>query len=174
METNNKEESIQSCTTSPEVATQGEDTPEQGKPSPKAEGKDIGILTVVLVSFMMSALSVFCYDYFFSPRIVVADLEGYMMSMKKAAETGQIGVEQIGAGLDQVKKTLDQLPKKDVILLSSVVLRPQGLKIVQMPPVPQGQPNSPPVSAQTLPGTGNMANGLANPAGGVTMPPSSK
>lgn len=124
-----------------------------GQNTDKREGKDIGLLSVVLISLITSALSIFCYDHFVAQKIVVADLEGYMMAMKKAAETGQIGVDQFGTGLDEVKSRLDSVPKKNVILLGSVVLNPRNMEIIQMPVIPQG--NTPSASSGQMPSSEN-------------------
>jgi len=104
-------------------------------PTPEPEpGKGragwVMILAAVLaVSLIVSAGSVFVYDYFYAPRIVAMDLKGYLARQRDLFVQGKITEEQFRENMDRFEDRLNRIPKNRVVLMGDAVLR--GVTLVE-------------------------------------------
>lgn len=89
---------------------------------PKPESKGASIFETVMISLLMSAIAVFCYDHFFAQKIVVGDLNALSENLGEAVQLKVITIDEALARLDKAKEQVDKTRKNDVVLLSSVFL----------------------------------------------------
>jgi len=83
-------------------------------------------LEVIVMAFLVAALTVFCYDTFFAQKIKVVDLKGYVRTQKALLSAGEINEKQLIVNLDAVEETLDEEAAGNpnrIIILKDVVLR---------------------------------------------------
>lgn len=77
---------------------------------------------VVLVSLAMSILSVVIYDRFFTVKIASYDMLGYTTQLKEALAAKQITLAQADEMLKNVRKQIDALPPKYVVIAGDAIL----------------------------------------------------
>lgn len=83
-------------------------------------------LEVIVIAFLVAALTVFCYDTFLAQKIKVVDLKGYIRTQKALLTAREITMEQLTANLDAVEQILDNEAAANpnrIILLKDVVMR---------------------------------------------------
>jgi hypothetical protein len=84
-----------------------------------------GYLEVIVISLVMAAMALFCYDRIFAQKIKILDLKGYLRAQKSLLVTGEITETQWKENLDRLEKTINQeaADANSIILLKEVVLR---------------------------------------------------
>ena len=103
------------------------------KPAPRG----MSMTETAMVAILVSALSIFCYDHFYAPKFVVADLEGLSMNLSRAVAEKYITQEQGLARIDQAKAAVEAAGKRTPVLLGSVILGDKSkYKSIELPFVP--------------------------------------
>lgn len=80
------------------------------------------ILSVVLISAVVSACSIFIYDRFFSQKIVTFDLQGYVATLRDLYLSKQIDDSELRKRIDKIEEIVNSTPKRKVIITSDVIL----------------------------------------------------
>ena len=84
--------------------------------------KSLSITETVMVALLVSAISLICYDHFFAPKFIVADLEGLSMNLSRAVAEKYITQEQGLARIDQAKAAVEEAGNRNPVLLASIIL----------------------------------------------------
>lgn len=84
--------------------------------------KSLSITETVMVALLVSAISLICYDRYFAPKFIVADLEGLSMNLSRAVAEKYITQEQGLARIDLAKAAVEEAGKRNPVLLASVIL----------------------------------------------------
>ena len=82
-----------------------------------------GYLEVVLIALVVAGLTLFAYDRWFVPRVVVFDLKGYLRTQQALLASGEITEAQWQQGLDRLEQVFRAQPPNHTILLKEVVLK---------------------------------------------------
>ena len=82
-----------------------------------------GTLEVVLIALVVAGVSLFTYDRWFVPRVVVFDLKGYLRAQQALLASGEITEAQWQQGLDRLEQVFREQPPNHTILLKEVVLK---------------------------------------------------
>ena len=82
-----------------------------------------GYLEVVLIALVVAGLTLFAYDRWFVPRVVVFDLKGYLRTQQALLASGEITEAQWQQRLDRLEQVFLELPPNRTILLKEVVLK---------------------------------------------------
>ncbi len=81
------------------------------------------VLIVLLLNVLVSSVSVYVYDRFFSLKVVAFDVRGYMAGQKKLFYEGKITEEELLGGLDRLDAILKQENKNTLILNGDAVIK---------------------------------------------------
>lgn len=88
------------------------------------------MITTVAVFLILLVVSLLVYDRYFATKIIVYDLPGKLILIKKAAEEGKITfqqAEQISAlEIDEAKKISDAAPSNYIVLSGDAVIPKSG------------------------------------------------
>ena len=82
-----------------------------------------GYLEVVLIALAVAGVSLFTYDRWFVPQVVVFDLKGYLRTQQALLANGEITEAQWQQRLDRLEQVFLELPPNRTILLKEVVLK---------------------------------------------------
>ena len=82
-----------------------------------------GYLEVVLIALAVAGVSLFTYDRWFVPQVVVFDLKGYLRTQQALLASGEITEAQWQQGLDRLEQVFRAQPPNHTILLKEVVLK---------------------------------------------------
>ena len=82
-----------------------------------------GTLEVVLIALVVAGVSLFTYDRWFVPRVVVFDLKGYLRAQQALLASGEITEAQWQQGLDRLEQVIGNQPPNRTVLLKEVVLK---------------------------------------------------
>ena len=82
-----------------------------------------GYLKVLLIALVVAGVSLFTYDRWFVPRVVVFDLKGYLRAQQALLASGEITETQWQQGLDRLEQVFRAQPPNHTILLKEVVLK---------------------------------------------------
>ena len=82
-----------------------------------------GYLEVVLIALVVAGLTLFAYDRWFVPRVVVFDLKGYLRTQQALLASGEITEAQWQQGLDRLEQVFRAQPPNRTILLKEAVLK---------------------------------------------------
>ena len=80
-------------------------------------------LEVLLIALVVAGITLFAYDRWFVPRVVVFDLKGYLRTQQALLANGEITEAQWQQGLDRLEQVFRELPPNRTILLKEVVLK---------------------------------------------------
>jgi hypothetical protein len=81
-----------------------------------------GYLEVVLIATLIVAGALFAYDRYFTPKISVIDMVGYVRDQKALLASGTITTEQLSENLKRLDDGLKSLPSNQTVILKDVVL----------------------------------------------------
>lgn len=79
-------------------------------------------LTIVVVSLVTSAVTVFVYDSFFSQKVVTFDLKGYITTIRDLYISKQIDDAELRRRIDLIEEIVKSTPRRKVIITSDVIL----------------------------------------------------
>ena len=82
-----------------------------------------GYLEVLLIALVVAGITLFAYDRWFVPRVVVFDLKGYLRTQQALLANGEITEAQWQQGLDRLEQVFRAQPPNHTILLKEVVLK---------------------------------------------------
>ena len=82
-----------------------------------------GYLEVLLIALVVAGITLFAYDRWFVPRVVVFDLKGYLRAQQALLASGEITEAQWQQGLDRLEQVFRAQPPNRTILLKEVVLK---------------------------------------------------
>ena len=82
-----------------------------------------GYLEVLLIALVVAGITLFAYDRWFVPRVVVFDLKGYLRTQQALLANGEITEAQWQQRLDRLEQVFRELPPNRTILLKEVVLK---------------------------------------------------
>ena len=82
-----------------------------------------GYLEVLLIALVVAGITLFAYDRWFVPRVVVFDLKGYLRTQQALLGSGEITEAQWQQRLDRLEQVFRELPPNRTILLKEVVLK---------------------------------------------------
>jgi hypothetical protein len=82
----------------------------------------VSLSEAVMLSVIVALLTIFCYDRFLAQKVMVADLDGLSKNLGVAVEQKVITIDQALTKLDEAKTLVDKAAKRNVVILSSVVL----------------------------------------------------
>ena len=82
-----------------------------------------GYLEVLLIALVVAGITLFAYDRWFVPRVVVFDLKGYLRTQQALLASGEITEAQWQQGLDRLEQVFREQPPNRTILLKEVVLK---------------------------------------------------
>ena len=82
-----------------------------------------GYLEVLLIALVVAGITLFAYDRWFVPRVVVFDLKGYLRTQQALLANGEITEAQWQQGLDRLEQVFREQPPNRTILLKEVVLK---------------------------------------------------
>ena len=82
-----------------------------------------GYLEVLLIALVVAGITLFAYDRWFVPRVVVFDLKGYLRTQQALLANGEITEAQWQQGLDRLEQVFRAQPPNRTILLKEVVLK---------------------------------------------------
>ena len=82
-----------------------------------------GYLEVLLIALVVAGITLFAYDRWFVPRVVVFDLKGYLRTQEALLANGEITEAQWQQGLDRLEQVFRAQPPNRTILLKEVVLK---------------------------------------------------
>ena len=82
-----------------------------------------GYLEVLLIALVIAGITLFAYDRWFVPRVVVFDLKGYLRTQQALLASGEITEAQWQQGLDRLEQVFRVQPPNHTILLKEVVLK---------------------------------------------------
>ncbi len=82
-----------------------------------------GYLEVLLIALVVAGITLFAYDRWFVPRVVVFDLKGYLRTQQALLANGEITEAQWQQGLDRLEQVFREQPPNHTILLKEVVLK---------------------------------------------------
>lgn len=95
-------------------------------PDPKYITARVMYLTVIAMAIFAVTASISIYDYYFATKIIVYDLPGKLLLIKKAAEEGKITfqqAEQVSAlEIAEAKRISDAAPSNYIVLSGDAVL----------------------------------------------------
>jgi hypothetical protein len=80
------------------------------------------ILITALISFVISAGSIFGYDQFFAQKIIMFDLKGYIATLRDLYIAGKIDDKQLQSAIDRIEVVVNSQPKRKIIITSDVLL----------------------------------------------------
>lgn len=80
-------------------------------------------LFTTLVSILMSALSIFVYDRFFTQKVVSLDIKGYIAEQRDLYLSGKINDEQFRANIDKLEAKVKSVPKNRVVIMGDAVVK---------------------------------------------------
>lgn len=79
-------------------------------------------LQTALLSLLISACSLFVYDYFYAPRIVAVDIRGYMAEQRALYLSGKIDDAALKKNLEHLQRKIDAIPKNKIVITGDVVV----------------------------------------------------
>ena len=82
-----------------------------------------GYLEVLLIALVVAGITLFAYDRWFVPRVVVFDLKGYLRTQQALLANGEITEAQWQQRLDRLEQVFREQPPNRTILLKEVVLK---------------------------------------------------
>ena len=82
-----------------------------------------GYLEVLLIALVIAGITLFAYDRWFVPRVVVLDLKGYLRTQQALLASGEITEAQWQQGLERLEQVFREQPPNRTILLKEVVLK---------------------------------------------------
>ena len=82
-----------------------------------------GYLEVLLIALAVAGITLFAYDRWFVPRVVVFDLKGYLRTQQALLASGEITEAQWQQRLDRLEQVFRAQPPNHTILLKEVVLK---------------------------------------------------
>lgn len=82
----------------------------------------VGYLDVIGIALLVVVLTVTAYDQFFSSKVVVVDLSGFVKEQRELFAQGKIGEAEVTARLAQVQKFVKGQPKNLTVINKDVVL----------------------------------------------------
>ena len=82
-----------------------------------------GYLEVLLIALVIAGITLFAYDRWFVPRVVVFDLKGYLRTQQALLASGEITEAQWQQRLDRLEQVFRAQPPNHTILLKEVVLK---------------------------------------------------
>ena len=82
-----------------------------------------GYLEVLLIALVIAGITLFAYDRWFVPRMVVFDLKGYLRTQQALLASGEITEAQWQQGLDRLEQVFRAQPPNRTILLKEAVLK---------------------------------------------------
>ena len=82
-----------------------------------------GYLEVLLIALVVAGITLFAYDRWFVPRVVVFDLKGYLRTQQALLANGEITEAQWQQRLDRLEQVFRAQPPNHTILLKEVVLK---------------------------------------------------
>ena len=92
-----------------------------------------GYLEVLLIALVVAGITLFAYDRWFVPRVVVFDLKGYLRTQQALLANGEITEAQWQQGLDRLEQVFREQPPNRTILLKEVVLKNGGEPELRIP-----------------------------------------
>ena len=81
-----------------------------------------GYLEVIGIVLVIVLGALFTYDRFLAPKVMVADLKGYLQEQKTLLASGTITEEQWKHNLDTLEQVFREQPSHQLIILKDVVL----------------------------------------------------
>lgn len=91
-------------------------------PAPQYVSVKVLYQAVLLVSLAVSILSLVVYDRFFTVKFASFDLPGYSLQIKEALAVNKITQEQADGLFENVRKQIDALPPKYIVISGDAVL----------------------------------------------------
>jgi hypothetical protein len=110
------------------------------KVTPNASRKmTLGYLDVIVIALFTALLAIVGYDRFFTGKVVVVDLSGFVKEQRELFAQGKIGEAEVTARLTQVQKFVKGQPKNLTVINKDVVLA-NGREIpINLPPEKSGE-----------------------------------
>lgn len=91
---------------------------------------------VIFVSLAMSICSTVVYDRFFTTKVAVLDLPGYLEKLKIGIASKKITEDQAAKAIDGVKALVDSMPSNYIVLSGDTILgNPARIKKLQLPEI---------------------------------------
>lgn len=77
---------------------------------------------VLVAALLSSCLAVFVYDRMFATKILVFDLQQYLMKIRSDAVSNKLTPEEFKARLDRMETAVTSVPKGTVVITGDVIL----------------------------------------------------
>ena len=75
-----------------------------------------------VLSLLISACSLYIYDYFYAPKIVAVDIKGYMAEQRALYLSGKIDDAALKKNLERLLRKIDAIPRNKIVMLGDVVV----------------------------------------------------
>ena len=92
-----------------------------------------GYLEILLIALVVAGITLFAYDRWFVPRVVVFDLKGYLRTQQALLASGEITEAQWQQRLDRLEQVFRAQPPNHTILLKDVVLKNDRVPELRIP-----------------------------------------
>lgn len=101
-------------------------------------------LKVLMVNVIVTVLIIAIYHFYFSPRIAIVDLTGYLITLRDLYSQGRISANEAKAKLDAAFDVVQKEGSKKIVLDAKVVFgKNPRVEVVKLPELPQPQPEIP-------------------------------
>ncbi len=90
------------------------------------------LILCLIVSAGISTVSIWYYDNHYAVQIAVFDLRAYVDNLKKDYADKEISKAELNAGIDSLKRVLDNQSDRKIIFLKEVVIN-GNIETIQMP-----------------------------------------
>ncbi|MBN1958961.1 MAG: hypothetical protein JXQ81_12115 [Desulfuromonadales bacterium] len=103
-----------------------EHAPQESPAEEKAKAQPISffgtIITALIISVVVSAMTVSYYHQRYAPKFLFFNLEAYNQDIANRLKSGELVRENVGLELANLKARIDQLPHGAIVFREDVVL----------------------------------------------------
>jgi len=97
-------------------------------------------MKVILVNVLVTLAVVAAYHFYFSPRIAIVDLTGYLINLRDLYTQGKIDQKGAQAKLDEAVNIIQKEGEKKIIFDAKVVFgKNPRVEVIKLPELPQAE-----------------------------------